>query len=86
MKNLNKITRIIVAGVGLLAIVSGVLLVSCQPAVETEAETQPEDACPLPQEVQAMDLPETSTVPNTAIPPIDTSAPTKTETATFSLG
>ena len=87
MINLNRVPKVILTVVVLMALVSGGLIAACQPAVEIQAEAQSEDACPLPpEEVQAMDLPETSTVPNTAIPPIDASAPTEIETATFSLG
>ncbi|HUV75805.1 MAG TPA: hypothetical protein VMW00_04055 [Dehalococcoidales bacterium] len=72
---------------GLLSMVmGGVLLAACQSTAETQVEAQPDVNCTLPKEIETMDLPETGAIPNTAIPPIDASAPTKTETATFSLG
>ena len=86
MKGLNKVTKITVVSVGLLALVLGGLLVACQPTAETRVEARPEVNCSLPQEIEPMDLPETGAIPNATIPPIDASAPTKTETATFSLG
>ncbi len=74
---------------GLMVMVTGtMLLASCQPAVENQAEIPPEVACPVPAT-----LPEEGTtvmakndVYNTIIPPMDASAPAKTETATFALG
>jgi hypothetical protein len=38
------------------------------------------------KERKTMTPTKTSSIPNATIPPIDTSAPTKTETATFGLG
>ena len=74
---------------GLMVMVTGtMLLASCQPAVESQAEALPEVGCPVPAT-----LPEEGTtdmakndVYNAIIPPIDASAPAKTETATFALG
>jgi hypothetical protein len=74
---------------GLLVMATGtVLLTSCQPAVEIQAEALAEGGCPAPAT-----LPEEGTtdmakndVYKTIIPPIDASAPAKTETATFALG
>lgn len=86
MKDLNKVTKIAVISVGLLALVLGGLLAACQSTAETQVEAQPDVNCPLPKEIEPMDLPETGAIPNATIPPIDASAPTQTETATFSLG
>jgi hypothetical protein len=86
MKGLNKVTKIAVVSAGLLALVLGGLLAACQSTAETQVEARPDVNCTLPKEIEPMDLPETGAIPNTTIPPIDASAPTKTETATFSLG
>jgi hypothetical protein len=87
MINLNQVPKIILTIVVLMTLVSGGLIAACQPAVGIQAEARTEETCLLPpEEVPAMNLVEASTVPNTAIPPIDTSAPTEIETATFSLG
>ena len=86
MIGLNKATKIAVVSVGLLALVLGGLLAACQPTAQTQVEAQPDVNCSLPKEIESMDLPETGALPETTIPPIDTSAPTRTETATFSLG
>ena len=68
----------------------GVLLVSCQPAVEKQTEALPEDSCELPQrlpkEDKATDPTKNDVMLNATIPLIDASASTKTETATFALG
>ena len=86
MIGLTRVTKILVVGVSVVALVLGGLLAACQPTAETQVEAQPEVNCSLPQEIEPMDLPETGAIPNATIPPIDASAPTKTETATFSLG
>ena len=86
MTGLNKVTKIAVVSVSLLALVLGGLLAACQSTAQTQVEAQPDVNCSLPKEIESMDLPETGALPNTTIPPIDASAPTKTETATFSLG
>jgi len=98
MANLTKATKITVVSASLLTLALGALILSCQPTVETQAEVSPteaspppsevetEVACPVPKEVETMDLPETYVVPDVSIPPIDASAPTETETATFALG
>ena len=83
IRNLPKV----VMPFGLLAmVIGGAFLMACLPNVETQTEALPEDGCPLPKEIEPMDLPETRAIPNATTPPIDASAPTKTETATFSLG
>jgi len=87
MKGLTRVTKIAVVSVGLLALVlGGVLLAACQSTAETQVEAQPDVNCPLPEEIETMEQTEHSVLPNPVIPPIDASAPTKTETATFSLG
>lgn len=86
MAGLTKAAKIVVASVGLLTLVLGAFLLACQPTAEAPAEARPEDGCALPKEVKTVDLPESSVVPKVSIPPIDASAPAKTETATFSLG
>ena len=86
MISLTRGTKIAVVSVGLLALAGGVLLAACQPTAESQVEAQPEVNCSLPKEIEPMDLPETGAIPDATIPPIDASAPTKTETATFSLG
>ena len=74
---------------GLLAIAAGmVFLASCQPAVEGQAESLPEGGCPVPEifpEEGTTDMAKND-VYDTTIPPVDASAPAKTETATFALG
>ena len=74
---------------GLLAIVTGTaLLVSCQPAMESQAEVLPEGGCSVPEtfpEEGITDMAKSDAY-STTIPPIDASAPAKTETATFALG
>ncbi|MFC1916395.1 hypothetical protein ACFLW4_06900 [Chloroflexota bacterium] len=87
MKGLNKITKILVTGAGLLVLTSGAFLLGCQTAGDTQTRASAGDACPVPQEIETMNLPENSVATKTAtIPPIDASAPAKTETATFALG
>ena len=74
---------------GLLAIATGtVLLVSCQPTVKTQTEALPEGGCPVPATLPEEGTPDMAKndVYNATIPPIDASAPAKTETATFALG
>jgi len=65
-----------------------VFLVSCQPAVESQAEVLPEGGCSVPATLPEEGITDMakSDIYNTAIPPIDASAPAKTETATFALG
>jgi hypothetical protein len=63
-------------------------LVSCRSAVESQPEVLPGDSCQvidrkvgnMPDEVIEAD------VERLAVPPIDTSAPARMETATFALG
>ena len=86
MIGLTRVTKILVVGVSVVALVLGGLLAACQSTTETQVEAQPDVNCALPEEIEPMDLPETGALPDTTIPPIDASAPTKTETATFSLG
>jgi hypothetical protein len=86
MMSLSRVTTMLVVGVSVVALALGGLLAACQPAAETQVEAQPDVNCSLPKEIEPMDLPETGALPNTNIPPIDASAPTETETATFSLG
>jgi len=72
---------------GLVSMVMGTaLFVSCECAFETEA--LPGGACPLidQKEGNRLDLTKNSAVLTARIPPIDASAPAKTETATFALG
>ena len=74
---------------GLLVMTTGtVLLASCQPAVESQAAALPEGGCPVPEafpEEGTTDMAKND-VYDTTIPPVDASAPAKTETATFALG
>jgi len=86
MIGLTRVTKILVVGVSVVALVLGGLLAACQSTAETQVEAQPDVNCSLPEEIETMDLPETSAIPDATIPPIDASAPTQTETATFSLG
>ena len=86
MIGLTRITKILVVGVSVVVLALGALLAACQSTAQTQVEAQPDVNCSLPKEIEPMDLPETGAIPNATIPPIDASAPTKTETATFSLG
>lgn len=86
MIDLTGVTKILVVGVSVVALALGGLLAACQSTAETQVEARPDVNCSLPKEIEPMDLPETGALPNATTPPIDASAPTKTETATFSLG
>ena len=83
IRNLPKVVILL----GLLAmVIGGAFLMACLPNVETQVEAQPDVNCSLPKEIETMEQTEHSVSPNPVIPPIDASAPTQKETATFSLG
>ena len=86
MIGLTRVTKIVVVGVSVVVLALGGLLAACQSTTETQVEAQPDVNCTLPQEIEPMEQTEHSVLSNPIIPPIDASAPTKTETATFSLG
>ena len=86
MIGLTGIAKILAVSVSVVALALGGLLAACQSTAETQVEAQPDVNCSLPKEIEPMDSPEIGAIPNATIPPIDASAPTQTETATFSLG
>lgn len=87
MKFIRNLTKAAMIFSLLGVVMGGILLVACQPNVDKSAEAKVEETCPVPKEIAAMDSYEnTAVIPSVSIPPIDASAPAKTETATFSLG
>jgi hypothetical protein len=86
MTGQTKVIAITIVATSLVALALGMFFTSYQSTAENQTETVLDNSCPLPEETETMDLPETNVMPNASKPPIDASAPAKTETATFSLG
>ncbi len=86
MTVLFRVIAIMLIAALFTALAMGMFSVYGQSDAGRQTETVPGNGCLFPEENEIMNLPETSVIPNGAIPPIDASAPARTETATFSLG
>ena len=86
MSMIRNVARAVMI-LGLGVVIVGIFpFVACQPAVEVPTEALPGNSCQLVEQKEEDVFDSNRVLTSAAIPPVDTLAPTKTETATFALG